>query len=250
MTLPSEKRSGFTRHNQEVIDYYDGRIKKTMTPRESNYLDHHVNRFLEFTGIKQGLRVLEVGCGMGRYTLPLAARGISVEGMDISQFLLDRLQDFNQRRFNIPLYCADVIDYPKELEGQFDAVVGFFTLHHMHDLDRCFSAMKALVKPGGQVVFLEPNAYNVLYYLQIIITPTMTWKGDGRMASMRPNVIFPALRNGGLFDFKLDRFGFFPPFITNTKIGYALELKLEKFPLWRGLLPAVIFSADRALEEA
>ena len=248
MAQQSEGQTSFTRHNQEVIDYYVGRIKKTMTPRDSNYLNHHVDRFLKFTGIKSGMRVLEVGCGMGRYTLLLAERGIAVEGMDISQFLLERLEDFNDARYNIPLYCTDVIDYPQNLEGQFDAVIGFFTLHHVHDLNQCFSAMKCLAKPGGLVAFLEPNAFNIMYYLQIMVTPTMTWKGDGGMALMRPGVIFPAMKNGGLTDPRLDHFGFFPPFFTNTNPGYALELQLEKFPPWRRLLPAVIFSANRAQE--
>jgi SAM-dependent methyltransferase len=240
------KADRFLQHNDEVIAYYDGRIKKTMTPRESNYLNHHVDRFLKFTGIHPGQRVLEVGCGMGRYTLLLAERGIDVEGMDISPFLLDRLKDFNDGRYDIPLYCADVIDYPKELGGKFDAVIGFFTLHHVHDLVRCFQAMRELVKLEGQVAFLEPNAFNILYYLQIMVTPTMTWKGDGGMALMRPSVIFPAMEKAGLSEFQLDRFGFFPPFLTNTSTGYSLEKSLERVSIWRGLLPAAIFKGSNS----
>ena len=101
--------------------------------------------------------------------------------------------------------------------------------------------MSKVVKPGGLIAFLEPNAYNILYYFQIMITPRMTWKGDGGMARMRPGVIFPAMKSAGLTEFKVYRFGFFPPFITNKPWGIKLERGLERFPLWRKFLPATLF---------
>jgi SAM-dependent methyltransferase len=239
------KRVDVQKHNQEVIEYYDNKIKKTMTPSGNLYTQHHLDKFLQFTGIKPGDRVLDVGCGMGRYTIPLAARGIKVEGLDISPFLLDRLKEYNNDRFAIPLYCMDILDHPQSMKGAYDAVIGTFALHHMHNLAPSFSAMAEVVKPGGQVAFLEPNAYNILYYLQIMVNPLMTWKGDRGMADMRPGVIFPAMKTAGLESLSLYRFGFFPPFITNQSWGIWLEMRLERFPLWRPLLPAAIFRGIR-----
>ncbi len=144
-----------------------GTVKKTMTPSGSPYTQHHLDQLLRVTGIQPGHRVLDVGCGMGRYAIPLAARGINVEGLDLSPFLLAKLEAFNTSGVEIPTYCMDVLDCPAALENAYDAVVGFFALHHMHDLARCFTAMARLVKPGGVVAFLEPNAYNLLYYVQM-----------------------------------------------------------------------------------
>ena len=186
----------YARHNDEVIDYYDRRVKKTMTPTGNLYTQHHLDELQRVTGIGPGDRVLDVGCGMGRYTIPLAARGVHVEGLDLSAFLLERLKEYNDSGRTIPTYCLDILDHPPAMEGAYDAVVGFFMLHHLHDLERCFAAAMRLVKPGGAVAFVEPNAYNVLYYVQIVVTPTMTWKGDKGIARMRPGVIFPAMRVG------------------------------------------------------
>jgi SAM-dependent methyltransferase len=168
-----------------------------------------------------------------------------VEGLDLSPVLLDRLHGFDGGRYNIPLHCADVLQHPPGLEGQFDVVMGFFTLHHLHDLLSCFEAMTRLIKPGGRIVFLEPNPYNVLYYIQILITPGMTWQGDGGIVRMRTGLVFHAMRNAGLRHLAVARFGLFPPFLTNRQWGSRLEAVLERVRLWRPFLPFQLFRGER-----
>ena len=123
-------------HNRYQREYYDGVVKRTMIPSGTPYLQRHVDQLVRVAGLKPGERVLDVGCGMGRYTLILAERGYAVEGLDLSPVLLQRLRVFNGGRFNIPLHSADVMDPPPALRERFDAIVGFFALHHMHELER------------------------------------------------------------------------------------------------------------------
>ncbi|HLL83694.1 MAG TPA: class I SAM-dependent methyltransferase [Longimicrobium sp.] len=231
-------------HNRQQIDYFERTLKRTMVPAETPYVRRHVEELVAFAGLGPDDRVLEVGCGMGRYTLPLARRGVNVEGLDLAPGLLERLREY-AGGLEIPLHCADIIDHPAELKGRFDAVVGFFTLHHLHDLDLCFAAMAQLVRPGGRIVFLEPNAYNPLYYIQILATPRMTWEGDGGIVQMRRHPVFGAMRRAGLEKQLLRRFGFFPPFLANRPGGAAAERVLERVPLWRAALPFQLFRADR-----
>ena len=105
--------------------------------------------------------------------------------------------------------------------------------------------MARTVKPGGRIVFLEPNAFNPLYYAQIAVTPGMTWQGDKGVAQMRMPVVGGAMTRAGLKSPRVERFGFFPPFVANTSIGARLEEALERFPLWRPLLPFQVFRAER-----
>jgi SAM-dependent methyltransferase len=183
---------------------------------------------------------------MGRYTFPLADRGIEVAGVDLSESLLDRFRAFDAGQYGIPLYVADILRMPAELNGTFDAVVGFFTLHHLHDLTRCFEAMRSLAKPGGRVVFLEPNPLNVLYYIQMLVVPGMSWSGDKGILNMRPKTVFSAMAAAGLVNVALQRFGFLPPFMANRRWGGRLEGVLERrgalerflaFQLFRGDVP-------------
>ena len=48
---------------------------------------------MEFlAGLADGGRVLELAIGTGRVALPLAARGVAIEGIDASQAMVDRLR--------------------------------------------------------------------------------------------------------------------------------------------------------------
>jgi len=233
----------YTEHNQAQRDYFESTLKQSMVPRETPYVIRQTDEVLRCAGVGPDDLVLEVGCGMGRHTLGIAERGVRIEGLDLSPVLLDRLREFDAGRHDIPLYATDIIDHPPELDGRYDAIIGFFTLHHLHDIPACYTAMARMLKPGGRIVFLEPNAYNLLYYIQIVITPRMTWKGDGGMMLMRRSVIFPAMTQAGLVQPTLERFGFFPPFVTNRPWGRRVESVLERFPLWRPLLPFQLFRA-------
>jgi SAM-dependent methyltransferase len=203
-----------------------------------------VDALVEFAGLAAGDHVLDVGCGMGRYTLPLAERGFSVEGLDLSRTLLGRLEAFNAGRHEIPLHCADILELPESFNGTFDAAVGFFTLHHLHDLSASFAAMARVVRPGGRIVFLEPNPLNVLYYVQLAVAPGMSWQGDKGILKMRPRTVFLAMEQAGLTSPTLKRFGLFPPFAANRPLGGRLERSLERVPLWRPILAFQVFRGD------
>lgn len=231
-------------HNRAQLDYYDGVEKPRLRPTGSRYLRRHVDELVRFADLRPGARVLEVGCGMGRYTLILAELGFRVEGLDLSAFLLERLRAYDGGRFDVPLHCADVLDPPAALAGAFDAVVGLFALHHLHELPACFESMRRLARPGGRIAFLEPNPLNALYYVQLLATPGMSWEGDGAIVSMRPRVVGRAMESAGLRSFHYERFGFFPPFIANTAVGTRAEPLLERVPLWRRLLPFQLFGAE------
>jgi SAM-dependent methyltransferase len=234
------------RHNLEQRHYFESRTSPRMVPRPSPYVARQVREMIRFASLAPGQRVLDVGCGMGRYTLPLADAGIAVEGLDVSPVLLDRLREYGAGVYDIPLHCCDIWRPPEELLGRYDAVVGFFTLHHLHDLELSFASMAKLARPGGDIAFLEPNALNPAFYVQIMVTPGMSWDGDGGMVRMRRGPVHAAMADAGLVDLRLERFGFFPPMVSNRRWGGALERVLERNPLWRPLLPFQLFGGHRS----
>lgn len=241
-TRPAQHR--LEGHNLAQKDYYGGKLRKRMIPSDSPYIRRQIDELLKFSGIGGDDDILEVGCGMGRYTLPLAARGMRIEALDLSPYLLDRLREFNGGRADIPLHCADLIEHPPGLAGRFDAVIGFFMLHHVHDLGLCFEAMARMLKGSGWVAFLEPNPLNAGYYAQITLSPGISWKGDGGVLRMRPANIVGAMQKAGFTGIKMTRFGFFPPMLANRAWGSRLEALLERLPPGRPFQAFQLFTGS------
>lgn len=208
-----------------------------MIPVESPYVMNHIRHMLSFADLTGNQRILEVGCGMGKFTFPLLKAGCRITGLDISPFLLQKLLEHNDSRYQVPLICSDILEIPEEYNEQFDKVIGFFTLHHFHHLETYFQAMARVLKPGGEIIFIEPNAYNPLYYFQIFFTPGMNWKGDKGVALMRPNLFRRAAQYAHLQLDEIEKYGFFPPFVVNKPIGMKLEKILEKPKVLKPILP-------------
>ena len=230
-------------HNSDQREYFEDRVSPRMVPRQSLYLERHLDELVRFAGLRPTDRILEVGCGMGRYTLLLADRGYRVDGNDLSPPLLDRLRRYDGSRSRIPLHAFDIAHPPEELYGAYDAVVGLFMLHHLHDLELSFRGLARLLRPGGRLAFIEPSAFTPLIYAQIALTPGMTWAGDGGVARMRPGVVLPALRSAGFVGERSGRFGLFPPFLANSRAGASVERTLERVPPFRPFRAFALFGA-------
>jgi len=216
------------RHNAAQREYFEATDKPRMRARDTPYVRRHVEWMEAFAGLQHGQRVLDAGCGQGRFTLPLAARGHAVEGLDVAPILLERLAAADGGRFDVPVHHADLLDPPRTLHGRYDAVVGFFALHHLHDLAGCLAGARRLVRPGGVVAFLEPNARCPLYYAQIALTPGMSFAGDGGLVRMRPGVLASAYAQAGLSDVEFELRGFGPPALVNRPRGRRLDAAAER----------------------
>jgi len=240
----------FSVHNRRQREYFERTRKATMIPGDTPYVRRHVDEMLRRVAPHPGERVLEVGCGMGRHALLMAARGIRLEGLELSPVLLDQFRLANGGRYDIPLHCADMLHPPQHLEGRFDVVVGFFTLHHLPDLGAGMRAVARILTPGGRAAFIEPNPVNPLYYLQILFTPNMRWREERGILQMRSAVMGPAMRQAGLEPSPPERFGFFPPAVANRPWGAQLEAVLERQRMLRPWLPFQVFAGTRAASSA
>lgn len=202
----------------------------------------HIQRCIEkvYPHVAKDKRILEIGCGMGRFTIPLAQSGVNIEGLDLSPDLLKSCRDLAPE---IPVHLQDILSpIPKNLHS-FDGVVGFFVLHHLSDLDQAFRSVFSLLGPQGKAVFIEPNPYNLLYYLQIALTPKMRWKAEKYMINMRRSKIEKAAKGAGFKEFSLERFGFFPPFLYER--WKKIEERLEKVSPFYPILPYQVFLLEK-----
>jgi SAM-dependent methyltransferase len=109
--------------------------------------------FVEKTGWSleqlRGRRVLDAGCGMGRFAEVCADAGAEVHGVDLSR-AVDAAAGNLGHRPNVSLYQADIMRLPFA-EGTFDYVYSIGVLHHTPNTRRAFESLVPLVKPGGEI---------------------------------------------------------------------------------------------------
>lgn len=232
-------------HNQYQRTYFDTVARARLALADTPYVMSHVERVVAAARLKPGQRILEVGAGPGKFTLPLAGLGLDVVANDLSPVLLERLHQASGGR--VKTLACDVAEIAREVTVPFDAVVGFFVLHHLRDFEQVFKAIASVMQPGARVVFCEPVAWNPLYYLQILLTPGMRFAGEPSLISMRSGVILPALRAAGFVDTQASGYGYFPPVLKNHPLGNQLETWLDRrqwipfphaFQLFTARLPA------------
>ena len=210
-------------YNNIQLEYFSQKIKKTMVPGESAYVNRHVDELIRYGKITRKDKVLDVGCGMGKYTLNMLTKGYNVEGLDLNPFLLQQFLRYNDNRFPVKLHLADIIEAPEELNGQYDYVIGFMVLHHLHILHTCFQSMYRLLKPGGKIIFLEPNPYNPLFHMQIWFTPGMSYAGEKGLKDMIRKKLSFAAEFANFTGLDIHRFGMFPPALYNKNAGAKVD---------------------------
>src|SRR5512139_3635289 len=105
------------------------------------------------------LSILEVGCGVGGITLPLARLGARVRGLDIDANDVAALaQRARELRFdNLTAAVEDA--YSFRHDGRYDVVVASEVIEHILDPDAFLSNVVRHLEPGGLVVLTTPNGY-------------------------------------------------------------------------------------------
>lgn len=104
-------------------------------------------------------RILELGAGSGRVTIPLARDGHEVVGIDQMPPMLARLQQRAQKSPSIAkrirTECADLCTFA--VPGEFPlAIAAFNVLEHLYtrvELDACLRRVAAHLAPGGAFAF-------------------------------------------------------------------------------------------------
>lgn len=118
--------------------------------------DVAMERFYVETAGGPGQRVLELACGSGRFTAPLAASGALVIGGDLSETMLARARvAAAERGVSAEFVQLDMRDFV--LGRHFDAIViaanSLMHLHTRDDFARAFSTIRQHLAPGGRLLF-------------------------------------------------------------------------------------------------
>lgn len=225
--------------------YYARDDRRRIAPRRTPYVLRHLDEALRDVAWRPGMRALEIGAGLGRFTGLLRERGLDVVACDLSAELLASLRAEPGAAGTETIAC-DAASVASHTDERFPLVFGFFVLHHIADLDRMLRGLADVLLPNGKLVLCEPNAFHLPFYLQIAFGRGMTWRGDGGVRRMTPSRVHAALVRAGFVEPRVRRYGFVPPVVANVAAGRTLERGLERMALLAPLRAFQVFSARRA----
>lgn len=134
---------------ESISEYYDD-VRGFGDDYYRGWLDH----IFRHGDLEGRARVLDVGCGTGRYTSRIQARlGRPVVGLDLSAGMLERARAKVAGGADLRLVRGDATEMPFA-DRAFDAAVLVLVVHHVEDLGALVGELHRVLEPGGRVLFM------------------------------------------------------------------------------------------------
>lgn len=130
----------------------------------------YIHRYLEETVKETGkersqIRILDIGAGTGRYSIPLAEEGYDVSAVELVKHNLGRLK---QKCSQVKAYQGNALKLKKFENETFDLALLFGPMYHLHGEDQKLKALKEakrVLKTGGiLLVAYIMNEFSVITY--------------------------------------------------------------------------------------
>ena len=129
----------------------------------------HIPTAADFANTR-GLRVLEIGCGMGTDGAQFAKAGANYTGVDLT----DAAVELARKRFQVSglegefrVADAERLDFPDE---SFDVVYSHGVLHHTPDIEAAVREIHRVLKPGGRAIVMlyHRGSYNYRIGIRVL----------------------------------------------------------------------------------
>src|SRR6202035_2698320 len=116
----------------------------------------------------QGLTILDIGCGAGILSEPLARLGARMTSIDPARHNIEAAKYHAARTsLAIDYRCVAAEELAAE-GGVFDVVVAMEVVEHVRNVGRFLAEAAAMVRPGGMIVVATLNRTLKRFALQIV----------------------------------------------------------------------------------
>ena len=110
----------------ESDEFWEEAGRSMFTPESQEVAEEQVEQLVELLKLEPPARVLDLGCGPGRHTIPLARRGFQVTGVDRTAAFLDSVGERAEAEdLDVELVQADMRDFKRP--GEFDLAINLLT---------------------------------------------------------------------------------------------------------------------------
>jgi len=116
----------------------------------------------------EGLRLVDIGCGGGLISEPLARMGASVVGIDPAERNV-RVASLHAQESGVPVeYRATTAEELADAGERFDVVLAMEVVEHVADIHLFLARAAEMVKPGGLLVAATLNRTKRSFALAIV----------------------------------------------------------------------------------
>jgi SAM-dependent methyltransferase len=142
--------------------------------------ERYIQMLLDLIGFREGIKVLDVGCGVGAEIIELSYLGANCFGLDADK---DRIRLINHIRDEFGLSATGVHGdacYLPFNDEAFDVVMSFEFFEHVRDLDAAMKEQIRVLKRGGRLVIEQGNLLNPFTVFDLIVRyPRRTYGRHG-----------------------------------------------------------------------
>jgi len=113
--------------------------------------------------------IVDIGCSAGVSSITLGTLGFKVTGLDISEGLISQAKELAlNENSSAQFLTGDAANLPFERESV-DVCFMVGLLHHFPNYAPVINDIHRILKPGGLIVAVEPNALNLAYKLSFML---------------------------------------------------------------------------------
>ena len=190
-------------------------------------------------------KILEIGCGTGLFTSQLALTNNQIVAIDVSPALLGLAQ--KRTVFTNVIFKNEDAHGTSFEDQSFDFIVGISVLHHL-DINLALKEFFRLLKPGGRIMFTEPNMLNPQIAIQknVLFIKKLAGDSPDETAFFRWSLKNKFSQNG-FTEVVVENFDFLHPAIPKFMLNYVSPLcdKMERVPIIKEISGSLIIKSVR-----
>lgn len=195
--------------------------------RENIATQYEFDTLLGFMGDIAGKKILDLGCGPGRFGVKLAAAGAeSVVGLDLSAVAVEKANQLAKEMSVSNFHARQSALTSDAFLNTFDYVLCVNMLHHTDEQDLVLSHIYKSLKVGGALIVLENNSFNLLFIPFFILIGALKPHLTRQYLLANKYSLRNLIKRNGLRIEKVERYGWLPTMLYNTS---SLFIYLNKF---------------------
>lgn len=141
----------------------DFRTLHQINPIRLSYIKDKITQ--HFGSFKPKLKIVDIGCGGGLISIPLAKLGLQITGLDAS---IENIETAKFKAKELDVTINFLCESAEEHKGLYDVILALEIIEHVSDPAFFIASLKKILRPGGMIIISTINRTPKAYLAAII----------------------------------------------------------------------------------